>query len=101
VDLASDGVSLQSRVSLDRDNGPGENGTLGPGPELRVHVTCTVGRGRLISEVATTTVRLIVLDEDDNTPTAQINKHWLNGSELKEVSYKSLADFPFLWFRVK
>jgi hypothetical protein len=62
-------------------------------------VTCTIDRGHSISEVATT-IRLIVLDEDDNIPTAQINKHWLNGSKLKAVSCMFLVDFPFLWLSI-
>jgi len=84
VSIASDGVSLQTREDLDRDNGPDDKRTLGPGPELHVHVTCTVDRGNSSSEVATT-VRLIVLDEDDNIPTAQINKDFWFLSEMKEV----------------
>ena len=59
-------------------------------------MTCTVDRGLSISEVATT-VQLIVLDEDDNAPIAQRNKHFLNGSELKEVSCVFLVDFLILW----
>ena len=46
------------------------------------------------------TVRLNVLDEDDNTPTAQTNKHVLKVSELKEVSFVFLVDFLLLWFRI-
>jgi hypothetical protein len=65
---------------------------------VRVHVTCTVDRGHSISEVAMT-VLLIVLDEDDNAPTAQTNNHFLNGSELKEVSCVFLVDF-LLWLGV-
>jgi hypothetical protein len=101
--LGRDGVSLQSREHLDRDTGPNEGGTLGPGPELRVHVTCTVNRGRSISEVGMT-VRITVLDEDDNPPVAQTNRHFLNGSQLKEVSknclegnVNSMSFCPFLF----
>jgi hypothetical protein len=77
-------VSLQSRENLDRDTGPNKTGTSGPGPELRVHVTCAVKRERSTSEVGMT-VRIKILDEDDNPPVAQTNKHVLNGSVLKEV----------------
>ena len=92
VSIASDGVSLQSRESLDRDAGTDDSGTLEPGPELLVHVACTVDRGRSISEVATT-VQLIVLDEDDNVPTAQINKHFWNLSESNWVRRVFLVDW--------
>jgi len=62
-------------------------------------VTCTVDRGLSISEVATT-VLVIVLDEDDNAPIAQINKLSLNGSELMEVSCVFLVDFLILWLGI-
>jgi hypothetical protein len=70
---------------VDRDTGPDDSGTLGPGPELLFHVTCTLDRGRSINEVAATTVQLRVLDKDDNAPIAQTNKYVWNWSEL-EVS---------------
>jgi hypothetical protein len=82
--LASDGVSLQSREHLDRDTGPDGSGTSGPGSELRVHVTCTVNKGRSINEVGMT-VRITVLDEDDNPPVAQMDEHILSGIILEEV----------------
>jgi len=63
-------------------------------------VTCTVDSGLSFSKEATT-VLLIVLDEDDNAPTAQTNKHFLNGSELKEVSCVFLVDFSEIVIRYK
>jgi hypothetical protein len=94
--LGRDGVTLQTREYLDRDTGPTEDGTLGPGPELRVHVTCTVHREGSISEVGMT-VRITVLDEDDNAPVAQANMHFLNGSQLMEVSVDGTSFCHFLF----
>ena len=62
-------------------------------------MNCTVDRGLSISEVATT-VLVIVLDEDDNAPVAQIKEHFLNGSVLKKVSCVFLVDFLILWLDI-
>ena len=59
---------------------------------MRVHVTCTLNIEGLIKEVATT-VLVIVLDEDDNAPIAQINTYFWNLSKLNEVRCIFLVDW--------
>ena len=59
---------------------------------MLLRVFCSVDRGGSIREGAAMFLTVTVLDDDYNTPTAQINEHFWIWSELKEVSCVFLVD---------
>ena len=83
--------SLWSKAALDRDSLPDNStGSRGPGPDFDITVECVVDRGLSIKETVARSIRVVVLDEDDNPPVPQEKSDPIhvpcNVGELKEVS---------------
>ncbi|PSN52170.1 hypothetical protein C0J52_06473 [Blattella germanica] len=92
-------ISYNITNGLDRDTRPDGNGTMGPGSEFRVHVSCVLDRGLSLPEEVSLVIPVSVLDEDDNPPVPQEAsiRVTLNDSEIKEVS----TNYSFIFDMIK
>ncbi|KAJ9588286.1 hypothetical protein L9F63_018338, partial [Diploptera punctata] len=96
--------TLWSKANLDRDAMPNQaTGDEGPGPEFDVTIECVVDRGLSLKETVTKSIRVLVLDEDDNAPVPQDNNNPIhvprNVGELKKTT--SIISYCFKELMIK